>query len=325
MLEKYQGKFAKLRVDTVPGRWPAITTYRAPHKPLLLLALIDLFAEGSVLGNHIKLSTELIQLFGEYWSLVMPPDSHGSIALPFFHLKSDSFWHLIPQPGKEAMVSGARQIRSINQLNETIVGAQLDEELYSLLCVRDMRDVLRTVLIQTYFSSDIYPKLVEQGSTNLQAFEYSQKLLEKARTKIIKETFVDNQEISRKVRDQGFRRAVVNAYEHRCALCGIRMLTPDGHTAVDAAHIIPWHVKQNDDPRNGMALCRLCHWTFDEGLVGVSSRYLVMVSQLLTANTNVAGHLITMTGRPIIVPVEKSLWPDHDALSWHRSKVLRKD
>jgi len=32
--------------------------------------------------------------------------------------------------------------------------------------------------------------------------------------------------------------------------------------------IVPWGLTHNDDPRNGMALCRLCYWTFDEGLKG---------------------------------------------------------
>jgi putative restriction endonuclease len=41
------------------------------------------------------------------------------------------------------------------------------------------------------------------------------------------------------VRDQGFRRAVVTAYLHRCALCGIRVRTLDGRTAVAVAHIVP--------------------------------------------------------------------------------------
>lgn len=125
-------------------------------------------------------------------------------------------------------------------------------------------------------------------------------------------------------RDQGFRRAVVTAYNHRCAICGIRMLTLDGHTVVDAAHIIPWSISYNDDPRNGMALCRLCHWTFDEGLVSVSSQYRVITSPQLAAAHNVPGYLLTLADRGIIGPDEQLLWPDLDALSWHRRNVLRK-
>ena len=81
-----------------------------------------------------------------------------------------------------------------------------------------------------------------------------------------------------RVRDQGFRRAIVNLYDHRCALCGIRMLTPEGHTVVEAAHIVQWNESHNDLPTNGMALCRLCHWSFDEGLMSVGNRYEVFVS-----------------------------------------------
>ena len=101
------------------------------------------------------------------------------------------------------------------------------------------------------------------------------------------------------------------------------MLTVDGHTAVDAAHIVPWSVSHNDDPRNGMALCRLCHWTFDEGLLGVSPRYAVLLGRQLAQMPNVAGHLLTLDGRSIIGPGEQALWPDLDALAWHRREVLR--
>jgi len=31
-------------------------------------------------------------------------------------------------------------------------------------------------------------------------------------------------------RDQGFQRIVVSTYDHRCALCGVRIITPEGHT-----------------------------------------------------------------------------------------------
>jgi len=41
------------------------------------------------------------------------------------------------------------------------------------------------------------------------------------------------------------------------------------HTVVEAAHIVPWSKSHNNDIRNGMALCRLCHWGLDEGMLGV--------------------------------------------------------
>jgi len=108
---------------------------------------------------------------------------------------------------------------------------------------------------------------------------------------------------------------------HRCAFCGVRMLTSDGHTAVDAAHIIPWNISHDDDPHNGMALCGLCHWTFDQGLLGVSARYLVLLSGELRITQNVPGHLLTLEKRPIIGPAEQDLWPHVEGLEWHRENV----
>jgi putative restriction endonuclease len=284
---------------------------------------MDLFAQGTITSNLIEPNPDLGELFTLYWARVMPPDQRGNLALPFFHLRSEGFWHLIPRQGKEPILAAARQIRSVSQLRDTVLGAQLDEELYEELCVEESRNLLRTVLIETYFAPEVQPALVEQGVINLEAFRYSQRLLEHARAQQITERLPEEEIYRPAARNQGFRRAVITAYNHRCALCGIRMLTPDGHTAVDAAHIIPWSVNQNDDPRNGMALCRLCHWTFDEGLVSVSPEYRVIISSLLTTADNVPGHLLTLTDRAIIGPVEQSLWPDLDALSWHRRNVFR--
>ncbi|MBI3949801.1 MAG: HNH endonuclease [Acidobacteria bacterium] len=184
--------------------------------------------------------------------------------------------------------------------------------------------MLRAVLIESYFAPEVRPGLLEQGVINAEAFQYSQELLEHARKQEVKEAVTGEERYRTTARDQGFRRAVVTAYNHRCAACGIRMLTPDGHTSVDAAHIVPWTETQNDDPRNGMALCKLCHWTFDEGLISVSSRCVVITSPQITANGNVPGHLLTLAGRGIIGPVEQALWPDVTALNWHYQKRFRR-
>ena len=316
----FKQQFTNLRVDT-SANWGAVTTGRAPHKPLLLLSVMDLFAQGSITHNLIEVTPDLIDLFARYWSLVIP-ERRGTLVLPFFHLRSSDFWQLIPQPEKEEALAHLHTVSSYTQLQKYTIGARLDDALYTLMCVPESRELLRTVLIQEYFAPEVQPLLVEQGTTNREAFHYSQRLLEKAR-RGAQESPAAEEEYQPAVRDQGFRRAVTMAYDQRCAFCGIRVQTPEGHTAVDAAHIIPWSISHNDDPGNGMALCRLCHWTFDEGLLGVSDIYRVIHSPLLGTTPNFPGLLSALSDRQIFRPEEERLWPDLDALGWHRAEVLR--
>ena len=277
VLENYIHRFANLRTDVSKTRWSAATCHRAPHKPLLLLAMMDLFAEGCIRKNLIEITPDLGELFTLYWARVMPPDRQGNLHLPFFHLwrEKQTFWHLVPQSNKQTILEATHQVKSLNQLRELIVGARLDIELYQLLCIEASRNALRAILIETYFAPQARSGLIEQGIINAEAWEYSEKLLEQVRSK---KSVEGSEPAKPSARDQGFRRAVVSSYSHQCAFCGIRVMTADGHTVVDAAHIIPWSITHNDDPRNGLALCKLCHWTFDEGLLSVSQKYVLIVS-----------------------------------------------
>ena len=72
-----------------------------------------------------------------------------------------------------------------------------------------------------------------------------------------------------------------------------------------------------------MALCRLCPWTFDEGLLGVSTTYVVMLSAEMRIAQNVPGHLLTLEGRPILGPADEDFWPDAGSLRWHQQHVFR--
>jgi putative restriction endonuclease len=215
------------------------------------------------------------------------------------------------------------QISSLTRLREEIVGACLDEDLYDLIRSDENRDRLRSVLIEMYFSPEARQLLVEQSITNRGAFVYSEELLRRPEDPTVQETLSLEEAYLPAVRDQGFRRAVVTAYSHRCALCGIRVRTLDGHTAVTAAHIIPWSETRDDRPANGMALCRMCHWTFDEGLLGVSRVYVVIASRQLNTLDNLPGYLTNLEGRGIVGPARKPLWPDTESLRWHQANVLR--
>ena len=96
-----------------------------------------------------------------------------------------------------------------------------------------------------------------------------------------------------------------------------RMITPEGHTIVEAAHIRPWADSQDDRPANGLALCRLCHWSFDRGFMSVGKDHEVLVSPLARSEQNNPGPIMTLELRPIFTPQEGRHIPDQDCLGWH--------
>jgi putative restriction endonuclease len=317
MLEKYLKSFSNLRTDKNRNRYPAITGHRAPHKPFLLLSIMDLIAQGQITQNLITPSLELVDTFNGYWNAVMPVGHRSTMAHPFPRLQTDGFWHRIANPGYDPNTD--YNVSSMSRCREIYAGAILDDELFQYMNAPDTRERLRAALIQTYFVPEIRPKIWEQGAVNLKSYEYQKALLAGVQEQIgLFEPAVD--EKRRRIRDQGFRKAVVTLYDHRCALCGIRMLTPEGHTVVEAAHIIPWSENHDDRPTNGLCLCRLCHWSFDEGLMSVGKKYEVLVSKRVRIDQNIPGHVLTLQDRPIFKPEQEFYWPEQQNLNWHRKK-----
>jgi len=321
-IDCYIDAFAKLRTDKNRNRWTEATTFRAPHKPLLLLSILDLVAQGRITRNFIEPAFELAETFAGYWQRIMPIGSAGNMAYPFFHMDSEPFWTLVPRPGIRP--PAGRTVSSMRRIRELYLGARLDEELFPLLLMEPLREKLRAVLVGTYFAPEVRPLLLEQGRINIRADEYGRALLESAEPLPDHRVYEETPETAGRVRDQGFRKAIVQLYEHRCALCGIRMLTLDGHTVVEAAHIVPWRKSHDDRPTNGLALCRLCHWSFDEGLMGVGKNYEVLISSQVKKEPNFPGHMLTLSDRPIFRPSQEKYWPEQGNLERHRKKVLKK-
>ena len=83
-LDEYVVRFSKLKTDK-GNQWreSSETRHQAPHKALLLLSALDRYSEGAFASNLIELDENLLELFAGYWSLVMPPDRRGNIAMPF--------------------------------------------------------------------------------------------------------------------------------------------------------------------------------------------------------------------------------------------------
>lgn len=312
--QEYLKRFGGLRTDKNRSRYPANTNHQAPHKPFLLLSIMDLIAQGKITSPFIEPSFDLVDTWNTYYSNIMPSGSKTSLAYPFSRLKTDGFWKRLPKKGYDS--EKEYNISTMNRLREVYYGAEMDEELFKYLHDPETREKLRYVLVKTYFSPEVQPAVLEQGKVNYEAYKYGKQLLADPEGKYLKE----ETEKSWKARDQGFRKAIVTLYKHRCALCGIRMLTPEGHTVVDAAHIRPWNRSHDDRPSNGLALCRLCHWSFDEGLMSVGREYEVLVSKKVQTEHNLPGHILTLRDRFIFKPEEERFWPSQDNLKWHRHR-----
>lgn len=87
-------------------------------------------------------------------------------------------------------------------------------------------------------------------------------------------------EAARPQRDPKFLQTVREAYNERCAVCEIRRETPDGRPEVEAAHIKSVSDGGPDTLENGVALCRLHHWAFDNGWLAVDDEYRVLVREV---------------------------------------------
>ncbi|NJO08154.1 MAG: HNH endonuclease [Chloroflexaceae bacterium] len=322
----YHKKFSKLRLDRVPNRWQANTNHCAPYKPFLLLAMMDLIAQAQITTNVIELNADLIDAFDLYWIKVMGKDKQRNPVLPFYHLKSDGFWHLHALSGMEQALATSSKIHTYKQFYSVIKGATLDEELYTLVQDAQERDKLRQILIETYFSPETRPILVEVGTITAQSFEYSRELVHRSRgTFTLQEAPELDQRYMAESRTAGFRQVIVKTYHQTCAVCKIRIVTPEGFTAVEAAHIVPWNISHNDDPRNGLALCGFHHWAFDKGLIGITPDYNILISPVVPTNDPATRALRALHEHKMLLPDDELLYPHEKALKWHYAKKYREE
>lgn len=135
----------------------------APHKPLLLLSIIDLVEEGVIISNKIELTDVLIRTFKTNairyigHSIIFRPN----IGQPFYHLQYEPFWALKENAQCKAISMAAeggasygnkKPVYSIKGLKEKYLYAEIDEELFHLLQNADARAQLRSTLISQYLS-----------------------------------------------------------------------------------------------------------------------------------------------------------------------------
>jgi len=172
--------------------------------------------------------------------------------------------------------------------------------------------------IKSYEVQKVVKKLIEtRRPKNYQPFDTNRKLI-----KTVRETTV---------RVRGFRQAVIEIYDFRCAVCGLKINSPDSLCwEVEAAHIVPHGSFGRDDLFNGIALCRFHHWAFDVGWFALLDNYKICVSSKLAALPREFGRVgdyeliraLTQSRSKIRLPSRQQVYPHINSLSWHRQFVF---
>ena len=293
-------KLRKLHPNISRSKGPGGARF-APHKPLLLLAIIDMAeaARESGLDLRIPLCAELRLRFLESWAVVVRRwKSMPDLRLPFFHLSSQGFWKPIEQDGSTA--SGPHSTASI----------ELKPDFASLLALPGFRDLARHVLIQTWFPDDEQAGLYALCGARPDGGSITGALSREAA-----------EQAAVKGRDARFRIQVVTQYIYTCAFSGYTLTTADGATIVEAAHIADFATSRSNDPRNGLALSPDAHWTFDEHLWTVDEDLKVVVSRHGYSDSSPDGKgLAARHGCPLVFHNRATLRPDQEYLSTHRAK-----
>ncbi len=294
----------------------------APYKPCLLLAVIQLIEHGDIRENKIQISPSLINAFTKYTAKF--PDWEGKICNPFYYLKNDGFWYLCPKVDRERQLNSlsGRIPSPVSRLRELIAYAYLDEPLFNFLAQSHEREIIRRAIIEKYFL-DRRQTIENVIREEQEIGEHRQLLIGEIKKHPFLYQVSSEVEAENPIRTTAFRREIMHWYNYTCAVCLLRVVTEDGKSITDAAHIIPFHISYNDDIRNGISLCKLHHWAFDQGLISLDENYEVKVSRFISEEGPAEWRFSNLHNNLIFLPQEKMLYPAQDALAWHRETVFR--
>jgi putative restriction endonuclease len=296
--ERWLAKLAKLKVDWAKGD-------PAPHKPLLLLVIIELAEQASLPDKILPLTPELAFQFCVYWHIVAYRRTQApDVRFPFYHMQSDGCWKATGEDGKPAP---DRRLAKFAELNPDFE-ACLKESAF--------RDEARRILICKYFPRDEWPGLCALLGIQVPVED-----------QVVSASLHQSpEEASQKGREARFRLQIVPSYNYACALTGYRILTVSSSSIIDAAHIHQFADSRNNDVRNGIALCKNAHWLFDNGLWTIADDFTVVVARNhFTEDSPDRKPLGDYHGQRIRLPSDPALYPEPGHLSWHRrTKFLGK-
>ncbi len=297
---------------------------KAPHKPILLLSVLQLIRKGEIISNRIEISPELVLAFKSNWQALVTTKHDCNFALPFFHSKSEPFWKL------SFLSKGAAALKSIgtlNSLKQNVGFAEIDQALFLLMVDEVTNAYLEKMLLEQYFPT-ITDRYVEEAPKLQYALEFEIKnqmvndTKEEYQTKI---QTLENQlteeefEEERFIRGGIFKKEIPRLYNHQCCISEMKIETTINAQLVDACHIIPFSFSNDDTISNGICLSPNLHRAYDRGLLTITEDYIVRISPTVRETQSPYG-IMQFAGKRIALPQEYKHYPSVQNLSWHRKE-----
>lgn len=158
--EFYADKFRSLNMNIAGGK-------KSPHKVCMLLAVMDLIQVGHIASNKIELNQPLKDRFTEHFNSFAQGKDKNTPENPFFHLRSEGFWHLAYHAGYDETT-----IRRYS--SKAIAYAYLDDELFEYMKSFIISNELKEALVSnlTDLAALYYQWLMDIGKSEKTAKNY---------------------------------------------------------------------------------------------------------------------------------------------------------
>ena len=281
---------------------------KAPHKPILLLALIQEIAEGRITNNRVLITPELIASFREIWSRLVTGHWDCKFFLPFYHLSNDKpkFWFLNLEPGAAVALTSSYSPKSITALKDGVRYAYFADWLWDFLQTSGKRESPRTQLLDHYFPGGRLHRDELLRSTEAYLHQLELDFENNIAADKLPNTY---RLIEREARCAIFKSRIPQIYNYTCAISRQRITTTADVQMIDACHIRPWSQTKDDSIQNGIALTPTIHRAFDRGIIRIHADYTVAVSDEITENENSPFRLKQFEGKSILLPEREEWWP----------------
>lgn len=285
---------------------------KAPHKPVFLLSVIHQIEKGQIVDNRIYLTPDLVAEFIETFRLLVNTGNRPEFSLPFYHLTNEGFWYL--QAKSDQILRG--YVKSINVLNEIIDYAYFDKSLFALMNNLETRTVLKNVLLNTYFPNTKALYLSAQANANVYIQNLENYILNESSVTYQSPPSVKNED-EQFVRGSLFKKWIPKLYQNTCSITRMCVTSSHGYQLIDACHIKPISLSNDDTVSNGFALCPNLHRAFDRGIIGVDENYRVVVSRYIKEDATVSYSLKALAGTKLYLPMPETHFPKVENFLWH--------